>query len=310
MKKRWTFLILLVFLTITTVYGKAPTIELNGEEIKSEVPPFIEESRTYVPLRFVSEALHYTVGWDNDTRQVTVDGNGKTLLLTIGSKKMTVNGVEKIIDVAPLIRQERSYVPLRFIAEHLGIHVGWDEKNAIVQLSTDKTDAISVTGDENIYLESFDMHEQRIAQLMEEFKSIFFKETNQLSRENIEAHYDRIKREIDTHIAGLRDLNVPKKFETVHAMTMEANQYLQEMLPQFKTAILNTNEEAAKNIIHLITQYNVKMTEVHKALKASLEGKKYHPDKDIEVYNEVKKDQNDTHHLLEDQGIQKLLQQL
>jgi uncharacterized repeat protein (TIGR02543 family) len=46
--------------------------EINGETVVSDVAPFIENDRTYLPLRFVSENLGATVSWDNDTRKVTI----------------------------------------------------------------------------------------------------------------------------------------------------------------------------------------------------------------------------------------------
>lgn len=36
------------------------------EDIKMDCAPYIKGGRTYVPIRFISEALGYEVGWDND----------------------------------------------------------------------------------------------------------------------------------------------------------------------------------------------------------------------------------------------------
>ncbi|MCT4612050.1 MAG: stalk domain-containing protein [Clostridia bacterium] len=48
-------------------------IRVNGEEKETEVAAAIEKSRTFVPLRFISENLDAKVGWDDETRMITID---------------------------------------------------------------------------------------------------------------------------------------------------------------------------------------------------------------------------------------------
>jgi len=48
------------------------TAYVNGLPISLDVPPQIINGRTLVPIRFVSENLGADVGWDNDTRTVTI----------------------------------------------------------------------------------------------------------------------------------------------------------------------------------------------------------------------------------------------
>jgi hypothetical protein len=48
------------------------------------------------------------------------------LVLTIGSKTYTVNGVERTADVAPEIVNSRTFLPARYVAETFGATVGWD----------------------------------------------------------------------------------------------------------------------------------------------------------------------------------------
>jgi hypothetical protein len=48
------------------------TITVDGTESDMDVAPFIQNSRTFVPIRFVSEALGCTVEWDDATKTVTI----------------------------------------------------------------------------------------------------------------------------------------------------------------------------------------------------------------------------------------------
>ncbi|MFZ5966096.1 MAG: copper amine oxidase N-terminal domain-containing protein [Bacillota bacterium] len=61
----------------------------------------------------------------------------KSISLTIDSLNSKVNGVNKANDAAPIIINNRTMVPVRFIAENLGVEVAWDEETKTVQLKLD-----------------------------------------------------------------------------------------------------------------------------------------------------------------------------
>ena len=49
----------------------------NGKQLLMDVVPFLKDSRTFVPIRFVSEALGYNVDWNDKTKEVTIYGRKK-----------------------------------------------------------------------------------------------------------------------------------------------------------------------------------------------------------------------------------------
>lgn len=108
---------------------------VNDETIvKMDVAPFIESDRTFVPVRFLGNALGVTdsnITWDNNTKTATLQGNA-TLSMTIGQARITSDGETKAIDVAPLLRSDRTFLPARFVAEGLGYQVDWDEATQTV----------------------------------------------------------------------------------------------------------------------------------------------------------------------------------
>ena len=56
-------------------------------------------------------------------------GDPKTVIkMQVGNFKATVDGKTVIMDVAPKIENQRTLVPLRFIAEAFGAEVEWDPK--------------------------------------------------------------------------------------------------------------------------------------------------------------------------------------
>lgn len=113
-------------------------ITVNSSLIKSDVKPFIDNtnSRTYVPIRFVSEALGEKVEWNNKTKTVTLKTtSGKKIELSRGQRVAVVNGVKQSIDAPAMEISNRVMVPLRFVSEQMGAAVtpkkanGWTTVN-------------------------------------------------------------------------------------------------------------------------------------------------------------------------------------
>jgi hypothetical protein len=101
---------------------------VNNQLIKfPDAQPFIDANgRTQVPARFVSEALGGTVAWDAPSRTVNIIRGSDSISLKVGERAITVNGQSRQLDTAALIKQERTFVPLRFVSEALGAQVTWE----------------------------------------------------------------------------------------------------------------------------------------------------------------------------------------
>lgn len=66
-----------------------------------------------------------------------------TIILRIGSKNMYVNGRLVVLDSVPITRNDRTLLPIRFVAEALGAQVGWDDATQKVTIQ-DKTTKIEM----------------------------------------------------------------------------------------------------------------------------------------------------------------------
>lgn len=97
-----------------------------------QVTAYIEDDRTYVPIRFVAERLGAVVGWENNTRTVTVAKNGHTVRMAIGSLTYTLDGVQRTMDAPAELVSSRTMVPIRFVTEALGYQVVWDAARGLV----------------------------------------------------------------------------------------------------------------------------------------------------------------------------------
>ncbi|QAT42948.1 family 10 glycosylhydrolase [Aminipila luticellarii] len=102
--------------------------------------PFIDaNSRTLVPFRGVLEQFGGTVSWDNDARIASVVKNGVMVQVPIDQPYILVDGQKKENDTAAVIKDERTYLPIRAVLEAFGAGVAWDNTNRIVVIHTDGT---------------------------------------------------------------------------------------------------------------------------------------------------------------------------
>jgi len=290
MKKIITLVLASLLLISTTVFAKAPSIEIDGKIIKTEAAPFIEKDRTFVPIRFIGEALNYKVDWNKDKKLVTIKNNDRQILMTIGDTNITVNNEKIKNDVAPLIRKDRTYVPLRFVAENMNLKVNWDgkEKKVIINSQKDNiTDGITgLSADEKEFLNKFQSKQKIIEDNMTSLKKSFFEKASTLSKEDLEKEYNRANKEISDAISELKNINVSDKFRDTYNKAMEANERALTMLPDLKEAIINKDEDIAKKVVNLFTDFQIKMTELQDAYNANLKGENYKAREDIKAYTD------------------------
>ena len=80
-----------------------------------------------LPARFVTENLGATVEWIGEEQKILITKDDMKIEIYIGSDKAYVNGEEVTLDSPAFIENDRTYTPVRFIAETLGVTVDWDE---------------------------------------------------------------------------------------------------------------------------------------------------------------------------------------
>lgn len=111
------------------------TYKVGDVEKTMDVAPYIKDGRTMMPIRFVADAVgvnESNIIWNNDTRTVVIIKGDRVASIVIGSNVLTVNGTEIPMDVAAEIKDGRTMLPLRFVAQALGAQVAWDEATRTV----------------------------------------------------------------------------------------------------------------------------------------------------------------------------------
>ncbi len=113
--------VLLVGSPKALVYGAAKQIDSNAA-----VVPFIENSRTMMPLSFVANALGFDVSWADATKTATLEKDSLTLQFVLGSKIMKQNGKNVTMDAASISKNGRTLVPISYVAKAMGLNVTYD----------------------------------------------------------------------------------------------------------------------------------------------------------------------------------------
>jgi len=113
-------------------------ITLQGEEIPFDVAPVILGGRTLCQIRPLAEAMGAEVDWDAVTETVTFALGARKASCQIGSEMGYVNGRPQMLDEPPILFDDRTVVPLRFVAEGLGFTVVWNGAKFIADLRQTK----------------------------------------------------------------------------------------------------------------------------------------------------------------------------
>lgn len=160
MKKKLLFSIVLFIFTMlfSHAYAEEITITMNGTKIESDSPALIVDDRTLVPLRAVSNALNCSVAWDGERRGVVLYSANPTtyeekLVFCWIDKsfafKLKDNALDSAyeMDVAPMIINDRTYVPIRVLSELFGVDVDWNGETQTVIISADLQENVATDED-------------------------------------------------------------------------------------------------------------------------------------------------------------------
>ena len=113
-----------------------PVMYVNGEKAEidegRETKPVIVNGRTLVPIRAIIEEFGGAVKWEQETKTVSLMMEDDEIKLIIDENIAYLNNKKHSLDVAPAIINDRTMLPIRFIAEGFNLGVGWDSDTSTV----------------------------------------------------------------------------------------------------------------------------------------------------------------------------------
>lgn len=109
---------------------------LDKSLIKTDVAPVIINDRTMVPVRSIFEKMNAEVTWINSKKQVIIKSLSKRIVLNVDKTRAYVDDKAVELDTAPVIVNDRTLIPVRFVSENLGYDVEWDNKERAVHINS------------------------------------------------------------------------------------------------------------------------------------------------------------------------------
>ena len=122
------------------------TIYVDNELVELDTKPVIRDDRTLVPLRGVLEKLGARVDWNKETKQVIVKNEVMEILLETDNNAVLVDGRVKFMDTKSMLIDDRTLVPLRFIAENLGYDVSWTDSSRRIDINNGGSGVVEEDG--------------------------------------------------------------------------------------------------------------------------------------------------------------------
>lgn len=143
-------LIMLIILSTAAIAKEEPIkIFVNKGIIPSDQAPIIKNSRVLVPIRVIAEQLGADVSYDSGEKRVNINKDDISMTLVIGGDTIWYSDKEKsgpvAIDVPAMIKNGRTMVPLRAVAELFDMNVEWDERKRAVYLGNNTENQYTIT---------------------------------------------------------------------------------------------------------------------------------------------------------------------
>jgi len=127
---------LVLFLAFVVPAAAVPSIVIDGSRLPADVPALASSDHVLVPLRGVFERLGARVSYDASSRTAAATLGATIVQVAVGSRTAWVNGERRTLDVEPREVAGRIMIPLRFVAESLGVSVDYDGPSDTVVIVT------------------------------------------------------------------------------------------------------------------------------------------------------------------------------
>lgn len=131
---------MLTFFACQSAFAKADVyVSVNGEKMDFDYEPVIVNDRTMIHLRAFADLFGCDISWNNESRSVSLKGDGLTAEFKIGVPEIYVATANTStlakLDIAPIIINDVTYIPLRALSEVFDIEVNWNNVSRTVEIN-------------------------------------------------------------------------------------------------------------------------------------------------------------------------------
>lgn len=140
-----------VLLFIPTLASSTISISYNDNNLILTHPVILKNEHVMIPLRELSEQFGYYVEWNQQLQRIQLSSGETNITLHLNNKQAVINNIQIQMDVEPLLINNTTYIPLRFISESFGYNVHWDSANnkVVIKESTNVYNANYIVDKKN-----------------------------------------------------------------------------------------------------------------------------------------------------------------
>ncbi|MBQ2942535.1 MAG: discoidin domain-containing protein [Clostridia bacterium] len=124
--------------------GSKDIIVNKGDETKTvtiDVAPYITGvGTTLIPLRGLLEQMGATIEWNGDNQTIIIKKDDTVITMQVEYNLVTIENsmigkVRYTLPAEPTINNSRTFIPVRFVSEHLNYNVAWDGETKTITIS-------------------------------------------------------------------------------------------------------------------------------------------------------------------------------
>lgn len=137
--------------------GANPRLVLDNKNLSLEQEIYLNDSKQImVPLRAVAEKLNYVLSWNNTDKCIELKNSSRTVKLKIGKPNVSIDNIEISLSSAPVLKNDKTFIPVEVFSKALGLIVGWDTvsgKLNITQPKENKEEFFQISKEDKIIQE-------------------------------------------------------------------------------------------------------------------------------------------------------------
>jgi len=140
-KNRAVFFLPFVFLLVSSVFSETRTINIVKENTNFLTAPlFLTQGMGYLSTEDIAKIYGTDINWFPASKKVVLTVNGKRVIFRIGSNRVLVNNIEKLMNKPAKLTDGKLLVPLEFVltksfAEVSGFYSEWDYSRLVLRVS-------------------------------------------------------------------------------------------------------------------------------------------------------------------------------
>lgn len=116
------------------------------EGTRTNIPTINKDNSTYIAIRSLNNNMGLNTSYENSTRMVRLEGRGRTLEISLNKHTTTLNG-QLIYGPEPILQDNTTYLPLRFLLEQMGYNISYEQATKLVGIQAIQENKLKIAAE-------------------------------------------------------------------------------------------------------------------------------------------------------------------